>query len=147
MRAGSNRSKPAATAVWVVKRFPARVTASATSKGSPCLFHETAGALQHGEGRMPFVEMTDFRLNAKRSKQPPSANPEQHSCFRRNSGPASVQLAGNPSMRGKIRRVIAVQQVKLHPADLDLPGAQPDRITGQSDLQPQPLPVRLCAKA
>ena len=30
MRAGAKRSKPAATAVWVVKRFPARVTASAT---------------------------------------------------------------------------------------------------------------------
>ena len=35
MRAGAKRSKPAATAVWVVNRFPARVTASATSKGCP----------------------------------------------------------------------------------------------------------------
>ena len=33
MRAGAKRSKPAATAVWVVKRLPARVTASATSNG------------------------------------------------------------------------------------------------------------------
>ena len=31
MRVGAKRSKPAATAVWVVKRFPARVTASATA--------------------------------------------------------------------------------------------------------------------
>jgi hypothetical protein len=32
----SETIKPAATAVWVVKRFPARVAASATSKG--CAF-------------------------------------------------------------------------------------------------------------
>jgi hypothetical protein len=26
---------------------------------------------------MPFIEMTDFRLDAQRAKQSPSANPEQ----------------------------------------------------------------------
>src|ERR1017187_7902359 len=35
MSAGAKRSKPAATAVWVVKRLPARVTASAASKDWP----------------------------------------------------------------------------------------------------------------
>src|ERR1035441_6968756 len=33
MRSGAKRSKPAATAVCVVNRFPARVAASTTSKG------------------------------------------------------------------------------------------------------------------
>ncbi len=33
--AGLKRSKPAGTGVWVVKTLPARVTASATSKGRP----------------------------------------------------------------------------------------------------------------
>ena len=59
---------------------------------------------------------------------------------------AAIQLAGNSSMSGEIRRVIAIQQVKVHPADLDLPGAQPDRITRQGDLQPQPLAVRLAQR-
>ena len=35
MSAGEKRSKPASTAVCVVKRLPARVAASATSKDSP----------------------------------------------------------------------------------------------------------------
>ena len=38
MRAGAKRSKPAATAVWVVKRFPARVAANATSSCRPDSF-------------------------------------------------------------------------------------------------------------
>ena len=49
-------------------------------------------------------------------------------------------------MRGIIRCVIAVQQVQLHAADLNLPGAQPDRVTGQGDLQPQPLPIRFAQR-
>ena len=46
-------------------------------------------------------------------------------------------------MSGEVRRVVAVEQIELYPADLDLPGAQPDRVTRQGDLQPQPLTVRL----
>src|ERR1035441_8674163 len=49
-------------------------------------------------------------------------------------------------MSRKVSRVIAVQQVKLHPADLDLPRAQPDRVTRQGDLQSQPLAVRLAQR-
>ena len=41
------------------------------------LFHEAAGALQHREGRVPFIEMTDFRLQAERPKQSPATDPEQ----------------------------------------------------------------------
>ena len=41
-----------------------------------CLLHETAGALQHGEGRMPFVQVTDVWLDPKRGQEPPSADPE-----------------------------------------------------------------------
>ena len=37
-------------------------------EGLPGLFHETAGALQHGEGRMPFIQVTDFRLDAERAR-------------------------------------------------------------------------------
>ena len=110
------------------------------------LLHETAGALQHGKGRMPFVQVTDFRLDAECGEQPPAANPEKQFLLEAQLRPAAIQLAGNPSMRGKVRRVIAVQQVKFDSADLDLPGAQPDRVTGQGDLQPQPLAVRLAQR-
>jgi len=41
------------------------------------LLHETAGAFQYGKGRMPFIEMTDLRLDAKRTQQSPSADPEK----------------------------------------------------------------------
>ena len=37
-------------------------------EGLPRLFHETPGAFQHGEGRMPFIQMTDFRLDAERAR-------------------------------------------------------------------------------
>ena len=130
MRAGAKRSKPAATAVWVVNRLPARVTARDDVKGLACFLHETPGAFQHGEGRMAFVQVTDFRLDAERASNRHPPIPSTSLLFQPQLRPAPVQLAGNPSMSGVIRRVIAVQQVKLHSADLDLPGAQPDRVTG-----------------
>jgi hypothetical protein len=42
-------------------------------KGLRVLLHETAGALQHGKGRMTFIQVTDIRLDAERasSRQPP----------------------------------------------------------------------------
>src|SRR5271166_6266287 len=46
-------------------------------------------------------------------------------------------------MSGEIRRVITIEEIQLYSTDLDLPGAQPDRVTRQRDLQPQPLPIRL----
>ena len=45
-------------------------------KGLRCLQHETAGSLQHREGRMTLIEVTDFRLDAKFGKQPPTADSE-----------------------------------------------------------------------
>ena len=112
-------------------------------EGLPVFFHEISGALQHGERRMTFIQVTDFRLEAERAEQPPSADPEQQFLLEAQLRPASIELAGNSSMDGEVRRVIAVQQVKLHSTDLHLPCAQPDRITRQRDLQPQPLAVRL----
>ena len=66
MRAGAKRSKPAATAVWVVKRLPGSSDGQRDFEGLPGLFHETSGALQHGKGRMPFIQMADLRLDAER---------------------------------------------------------------------------------
>ena len=46
-------------------------------EGLPGLFHEASGSLQHCKGCMPFIQMTDLRLDPERVEQPPSANPEQ----------------------------------------------------------------------
>jgi hypothetical protein len=59
--------------------------------------HEALCLFQHGEGRMPFVQMTNFRLDAKRTKQSPSANPEEQFLLEAQLRPASIQFAGNPS--------------------------------------------------
>ena len=115
-------------------------------EGLARLFHEVAGALQHGEGRMPFIQVTDLRLDSERSEQPPSADPEQQFLLETQLRAAAIELAGDPPMSRDVRRVIAVQQVKLHSADLDLPGAQPDRVSRQRDFQPQPLAVRLAQR-
>lgn len=112
-------------------------------EGLPGLFHETAGAFQYGEGCMPFVQVTDFRLEAQCIKQSPSTDPEQQFLFETQLRPAPIKFAGGPAIRGKVRRVIAVQQVKLHSAYLDLQRAQPDRVAGQGDIQSQPLAVRV----
>ena len=112
-------------------------------EGLPGLFHEVAGTFQDGERRVPFIQVTDLRLDPERAEQPPSADPEEQFLLEAQIRPAPVKFAGNPPMNREVRRVIAVQQVKLHPAHLDLPGAQPDRVSRQRDLQPQPLPVRL----
>ena len=110
------------------------------------LLHETTRAFQHREGGVPFIQVTDFRTESERGQQPPSPNPEDHLLLESQLRPTPIQFAGDPAMSGKVRRVIAVQQVELDPADLDLPGAQPDRVTRQSDLQSQPLAVRLAQR-
>src|ERR1019366_10393080 len=47
-------------------------------EGLPSFFHEVAGTFPHREGRMPFLQVTDFRLEAECAEQPSSANSEQH---------------------------------------------------------------------
>ena len=67
-------------------------------EGLSCLLHETAGAFQHGKGRMAFIQMTDFRLDAKRSKEPPSADPEEQFLLETQLRSAAIEFAGNSSM-------------------------------------------------
>ena len=109
----------------------------------PALLHEIAGAFQNSEGRMAFVQVTDLRLEPKRTKQAPSTDSQEHFLLEAQLRPASIELAGDPAMSGIVGRVVAVQQIKIHPANLYLPGAQPYGVSRQRDFQPQPLPVRL----
>lgn len=54
--AESTLPEEAATAVWVVNRFPTRVTASATSKGCPA---SSMKLRARSKGRMTRVEVTN----------------------------------------------------------------------------------------
>src|SRR5271157_2379835 len=101
----------------------------------PGLLHEVAGAFQDGERRVPFIQVADLRLDAERAEQPPSADPEEQFLLEAQIRPAPIKLAGNPPLNREVRRIIAVQQVKLYPTDLDLPGAKPDRVIRQPKFQ------------
>ena len=147
MRAGWKRSNPAATAVWVVKRLPARVTASATSKGCAARLHETACALQHGERRMAFIQVADFRLDAQRGEQSPSADPEHQFLHEAQLRPAAVKLAGDR------RDKAGSSPHRCCPAGIaSLCRPEPARRAarsgdpGTSSSQPQPLAVRLAQR-
>src|ERR1019366_1045712 len=83
----------------------------------PGLLHEAERALQDGEGRVPFIQVTDLGLDAERPEQAPSADPEQEFLLQAQLRAAAVELAGDGSMGRNVRRIIAVQQVELHPAD------------------------------
>ena len=41
-------------------------------EGLRVLLHEVAGAFQHRKGRVPFIQVADFRFDAKGGKQPPA---------------------------------------------------------------------------
>ena len=79
MSAGAKRSKPAATAVWVVKRLPARVTASATSKGCPVSSMKLRARSSTAKAACPSLRWQTSGLMPERAEQPPAADPEQQS--------------------------------------------------------------------
>ena len=103
------------------EKIPRSRDGQSNFKGLSGLLHETAGAFQHGKGRVPFIQMTDFRLDAQRNKQSPAADPEQQLLLQSQLRTTAVQLARNPTMRGEVCGVVAVQQVQLDSADLNLP--------------------------
>ena len=53
-------------------------------------FHEVACPLQHGERRVPLIQVTDLRLNSQCAKQPPSAYPEQYFLLEAQFGAAAI---------------------------------------------------------
>jgi hypothetical protein len=65
-------------------------------EGLPVSSMKLAGAFQDGERRVPFIQVTDLRLEPERAEQPPSADPEQHFLLEAQFRPAPIELAGNP---------------------------------------------------
>ena len=84
---GANRSNPAATAVWVVNRLPARVTASATSKDSPVCVMNAAARSSTAKAACPSLRwQTSGRRPSSPSRRHPPI-PRTISWTRRSSGP------------------------------------------------------------
>ena len=69
----------------------------------PGLVHEGPGSFQNGERRMPFIQMADFRLDAKRVEQPPAADSEHNLLLQPQLRPAPVKLAGNAAVCREVR--------------------------------------------
>ena len=107
----------------------------------PGITHETASTLQNRESRMTFVQMTHFRVDAKQVQQPPAADAQYQFLLQAGFRAAAIQFAGNSSINRIIRRIVAIEQIQVQATDLDLPGAQPDRVAGQIQLKAQPFTV------
>ena len=86
------------------EKIPRSRNGKCNFEGQPGFFHETSRPLQHSEGRMPFIQVTDFRLDAQCAEQPPAANPEKQFLLDAQLRAAPIQLAGDPSMSGEVRR-------------------------------------------
>ena len=114
--------------MWVVKGLPARVCRQGDIEGLPRRLHEAAGPLQYGERRVAFIQMADLRCDAERGEQSPAADAEHQLLQNAQIGSPAIKLAGDTAKGWVVGGVVAVEQVKLRPADLDLPGAQLDQI-------------------
>ena len=106
---------------------------------TPRVLHEAPRALQYRERRVPLVEVTDLGLEPERSQQSPAPDPQQELLLQPQLRAAAVQLAGDAAERGRIRRVVAVEEIEHDAADLHLPGAEPDLLARQHDRQPQQI--------
>ena len=90
---------------------------------------------------MPFVQMADLGADTERAQQSPPADPEYEFLHQAQLRPTAVELTGDALVKGRVRRIVAIQEVELHPSHLHLPGAQPQGIARQLNLQPHPLAV------
>ncbi len=71
-RLTGNRSNPASTAVWVVKRLPGLRGAERLLEPHAIVLHVAAGPLQDGEGGVPLVEVADLGLDTQSREAPAS---------------------------------------------------------------------------
>jgi hypothetical protein len=105
------------------------------------VLHEAPRPFQHGEGRVPFVEVTDLGLPPEGAQQAPAADAEHDLLEQAQLRAAAVELAGDAPQGRRIGGVVGVEQVEGGTANLHLPGADPGLIAGQGHLQAHPLAV------
>ena len=100
------------------------------------VFHIAGGSLKHGERRVAFVQMTDFRLNIQRSKQPPTADSQHVLLSDPQLRTSAVKLARDPAIFRNVCRIVSVEQVEPGSPNLDFPRPNPERAareTGSTD--------------
>ena len=105
----------------------------------PGLVHEGGGPFQDREGGVPFVQVTDLGHLAERPEEQPAADAEEDLLAEPELHAAAVELAGDAADGRRVRRVVAVEEIERDAADQRLPGAQPHRLAGEPDLEPQDL--------
>src|SRR6185295_3966212 len=75
-----------------------------------CLLHETAGSFKHRKGRVPLVEMTNFRTIAQFTQQPPAADAQKDLLEQSGLQPTSIEFTRNRAMKWRVGWIVAVQQ-------------------------------------
>ena len=111
------------------------------------VLHEAPGALEHGKGRVPLVQMADLGLEAKRAQEAPPGDPEDELLPEAKLGAAAVELAGDAARRRRIGRIVAVEQVEREASDLHLPGPEPDLPPREIDGDADPLAAVIPGRA
>ena len=87
---------------------------------------------------MAFVDVADLRPWMQRLHDPPAADAEQDLLHQPRLGAASVELCRDAAIRRAVQKIVAVQQVELHPPHGRLPHAQMDGAARQPEPYAQP---------
>src|SRR5438445_3699508 len=87
--------------------------------------HIRPGSLKHCKCRMTLIQMTDLRMQIQSIQKPPSSHSQDQLLLQTQLRAAAIEFARDAAVRRDIRGIVGVQQVQFRPADLDLPGADP----------------------
>jgi len=79
--------------------------------------------------------MADFWFDSETAKETPAAYPEHQFLYQAQLRAAPVEFAGDAAISWLVGGIVAVKQVQFHPADLYLPGAQPEFVARQIDAE------------
>ena len=99
---------------------------------------QLAGAFDDRESGMAFVHMADLDFGMERFHHPPAADAEHNFLHQTKFGTAAVEFRGDAAIQRAVKRIIGVEQIQSHPADIGLPDAQLDDAARQFEADPEP---------
>src|SRR5690242_7041766 len=88
---------------------------------------------------MPLVEMAHLRADIEGPQQAPACDAQHYFLLQAQLRPAAVEFAGDGAVRGKVSKVVGVQQVNECTPDVRLPAANPEFRKRQSHGNAQPF--------
>jgi hypothetical protein len=123
--------------VWVVKTLPPRVAHSAVKKSQ-----SFAAAKQRARSMVASAAWPSFRwqtvdVEAQRFEGAPAADAEHALLHQPRLPVAGVELGSDAAVERRVERVVAVEQVERHPADVGAPDAHAQVAARQFDGHPQ----------